>query len=241
MYDQQMFECTCLSPFLWYGNDVVEKEIIDGFNHRVRAIVVEPHQVALLKELEAQYGNGFTRTGMSIGYPYGGLTTKTKVDLVKFAVENNIQEVNIGIDITAVISDDFDRTRKELMAILDASEGKTTIVPVSWVIQLPLEVIDKLCEMYIEIGITQMKTSAGLHHGELKVEHVEYLYKHSGEKLEIELNGRIRTREKTEKMKTAGGASFHISSWRRICNGENDYQWDFPTKTFGYTEYIDRL
>jgi deoxyribose-phosphate aldolase len=241
MYDQQMFECTCLSPFLWYGNDVVEKEIIDGFRHRVRAIVVEPHQVSLLKELEAGYGNGFTRTGMSIGYPYGGLTTRTKVELVKYAVENQIQEVNIGIDITAVVSDDFDRARRELEAILSAAENKTTIVPVSWVIQLPLEMIDRLCAMYIELGITQMKTSAGLHHGELKVEHVDYLYRHFGDKLELELNGRIRSREKAEKMKAAGGASFHISSWRRICSGENDYQWDLKSKTFGYTKYIDRL
>lgn len=241
MYDQQMFECTCTSPFLWYGNDVVEKEIIDGYKHRVRAIVVEPHQVPMLKELEPTYGNGFTRTGMAIGYPYGGLTTKTKVNLMNYAVENNIQEANVGIDITAVLSDDFDRARYDLKAMLDAAKGKVTVVPVTWVIQLPLEMIHKVCEMYIDLGITQMKTSAGLHHGELLVEHVEYLHKHFGDKLELELNGRIRSREKTEQMKIAGGASFHISSWRRIGNGENDYQWDLRTKTFGYAEYIDRL
>jgi deoxyribose-phosphate aldolase len=241
MYDSEMFARTCISPFLWYGNDVVEREIIDGYKHRVRSIVVEPHQVPFLKELEAKYGNGYTRTGMTIGYPYGALTTKMKVKLAKYAADNGIDELNTGIDISAFVSGDYERCKSELKAVVDAAGGRILVVPVSWIVKLSFEQVDRLCGMYLELGIKQIKTSAGLHHGELKAEHVQYLYQHYGDEFRIECNGRVRTREKAEIMGSAGGSTFHISSWRRMCCGENDYQWDFDTKTFGYSEYKDRL
>jgi len=74
----------------------------------------------------------------------------------------------------------------------------------------------------------------------MKVEHVEYVYKHFGDKLEIEVAGRCRSREMAEKMYAAGATCFHLSSWRRICAGEHDIQWDFVNKTEGYGVYRDR-
>lgn len=242
MYDSEMYECTVPSPFLsFYGNDVIEKEIIDAYRHRVRSVIVEPYQIPMLMEMHEKYGNGYTRTAMTIGYPYGGQTTETKVELMRYAVEYGVDEVDVGIDITAMLSGDYERCYHDLKAMIDASEGKTIIVPVSWVIKIPLEMVDRLCNMYIDLGLKAMKTSPGLHHGDMKVEHVEYIHKHFGDKLEIEVAGRCRTREKAEQMRAAGATCFHISSWRRICAGEQDIQWDFETKTGGYGEYKDRL
>ncbi len=241
MYDSEMYACTVSSPFLsFYGNDLIEKEIIDSYKNKVRSIIVEPYQIPYLKEMEKKYGNGYTRTAMTIGYPYGGLTIRTKVELVRYAVEHEVTEVDVGIDITSMLSGEYEKTRTDLKAMIDAAEGKTLIVPVSWAIKVPLEMLDRLCNMYIELGLTAMKTSPGLHHGSMKVEHIEYIYRHFGDKLEIEVSGRVRTRAMAEKMKAAGATCFHISSWRRMCAGELDIQWDYINKTGGFTPYIDR-
>lgn len=242
MYDQQMFERACLSPFLSFcPNDAIEKEMEDGFAHNVRSIIVEACQVPLLLEVQKRYPQSTTRTGITISYPFGGYTTKTKVELARYALEMGLDEVDVGIDISAVLSGDFETARRDLQAVVDAVKGKVNIVPVSWVVRLPFDVVDRLCQMYIDLGFTSLKTSAGLHFGDMKVEHVEYLYNHFGDKLEIEVAGRCRTREKAEAMHSAGAEYFHMSQWRRICGGGQDYQFDYNTKQGGYSEYKDRF
>ena len=236
-----MYQRTVLSPFLSFmANDTIEQEIRDGFSKKVRSIVVEPYQVPLLKKLQKECDNGYTRTGMTLSYPFGGLTTKMKLMLIKYALDHEIDEVNMGIDINAVMSGNWDKAKDELRKILEAAEGKINVIPVSWVVKVPLETMDKLCQMYIELGITTMKTNPGLHFGDMKVEHVKYLYDHYGDKLVIEVAGRCRTREKAEAMTNVGATNFHMSQWRRICGEGFDYQFDYITKQGGYGEYKDR-
>ncbi len=242
MYDSQMFSRAILSPFLSFcPNDIIEKEIRDGYAKKVRSIIVEPYQVPLLKKVDAECANGITRTGMTIGYPFGGLTTEMKINLIKYAVEWQLDEVDIGININAVLSGDWERTREELRLILEAADGRLNVIPVSWVIKVPFETLDKICQMYIDLGITTVKTNPGLHFGDMKVEHVKYINDHYGDKLEIEVAGRCRTREKAEAMTAVGAKYFHMSQWRRICGEGKDYQFDYATKQGGYGEYKDRF
>lgn len=241
MYDKEMFERAILSPFLSFcPNDVIINEMEDGFKHNVRSIIVEAYQVPLLKEIQAKYPDSSTRIGITVGYPFGGLTTETKVRQALYAVEEGLDEIDIGINVHALLSGDWDAVRADLKAVMDAVDGRLNVIPVSWLVKLSLENMDKLCQMYIDLGITTMKTSAGLHFGDMKVEHVAYVHNHYGDKLEIEVAGRCRTREKAEAMTLAGASYFHMSQWRRICGGGQDYAFDYITKEGGYGEYKDR-
>ncbi|MDO4343541.1 MAG: hypothetical protein Q4C50_01935 [Eubacteriales bacterium] len=241
MYDKEMYERACLSPFLSFlPQEIVEKEIEDGFRHNVRSIIVDPDQVSLLKELKKKYPGCTTRLGITDGYPFGGLTTKSKVRQALFAVSEGLDEIDVGININALMSGDWDAVRADLKAVIDAVDGRLNIAPVSWLVRLSLANIDRLCEMYIDLGLTTLKTSAGLHFGNMKVEHVDYVHKHYGDKLDIEVAGRCRTRETAEAMREAGASYFHMSQWRRICGGEQDYAFDYAKKVGAYSEYKDR-
>lgn len=242
MYNSEMYQRAILSPFLSFcPNEVIVQEMEEGYKQNVRAIIVEPYQVPLMKEIKENYPDSQTRIGMTVGYPFGGLTTAMKVELTKYALAEGLDEIDVGINVNALMSGDFETVRSDLKAVLDAAEGKMNVIPVSWLVRLSLENIDKLCQMYIDLGITTMKTSAGLHFGDMKVEHVAYVHNHFGDKLEIEVAGRCRTREKAEAMKEAGAAYFHMSQWRRICGEGQDYQFDYLTKQGGYGEYKDRF
>ena len=241
MYDKEMYERSILSPFLSFcPNEVIIREMEDGFRHNVRSIIVEAYQVPLLKEIRKKYSSSKSRIGITIGYPFGGITTQTKVRQAKYAVSEGLDEIDIGINVHALMSDDWDAVKADLKAVLDAVDGKLNVIPVSWLVRLSLEKIDKLCQLYIDLGIKTMKTSAGLHFGDMKVEHVSYVHQHFGDRLEIEVAGRCRTREKAEAMTNAGASYFHLSQWRRICGGDQDYAFDFIKKTGGYGEYRDR-
>ena len=129
----------------------------------------------------------------------------------------------------------------DVAAVLEAAGGKLAVIPLVWVIRLPLEVVDKLCQVYVDLGIKRVKTSPGIHFGDMKVEHVEYLARHFGDKLGIEVAGRCRSREKAEAMTLAGAESFHISQWRRIGGIGYDIQFDYDAKRADYAAYQDRL
>ncbi len=241
MYDKEMYERACLSPFLSFlPQEIIDKEIEDGFKHNVRSIIVDPDQVARLKELKKKYPGCPTRLGITDGYPFGGLTTKTKIRQALFAVDQGLDEIDVGININALLSDDWDTVSRDLQAVIEAVDGRLNIAPVSWLVRLSLANIDKLCQLYIRLGLKTLKTSAGLHFGNMKVEHVDYVYKHYGDKLEIEVAGRCRTRETAEAMRAAGASYFHMSQWRRICGGEKDYAFDYVNKVGAYSEYRDR-
>ncbi|MEG2882280.1 MAG: hypothetical protein RR873_05065, partial [Christensenella sp.] len=129
MYDSQMYQRAILSPFLQFcPNDVIEREIRDGYAKKVRSIIVEPYQAPLLKRIEKECANGITRTGMTIGYPFGGLSTETKVALTQYALAQQLDEVDIGININAILSNDWDRAHDELEKVLRAADGKMNVI-----------------------------------------------------------------------------------------------------------------
>lgn len=237
MYDREFVKLLITSPFAsQLNNEVAERELIDGYKYGVRAAIVAPGQLDLINEVKAKYDNGYSRTGMVIGYPYGGFSTKFKVYLAKLAKENNIDEVDVGINVTAAASGDFEAVRDELKQILDAVEGKVKVIPMLWMVKLPLEVVDRLCEIYIELGITAVKTSAGIHFGYMTEEHIRHIYRKYGDKLSIEVAGKVRTRELAEAMKEEGASFFHTGSWRNMSGYGKDVVFDPYTKDLYYPE-----
>jgi deoxyribose-phosphate aldolase len=242
MYDKEMIARAILSPFTSnYTNELAVEEAIEGFKHGVRSIVVGPGQLDMIKEVERKHNNGYTRTGMVVGYPFGGHSKKYKEYLTEYAIKRGIAEINLGINITAAKSGDFKTVREELESLVKIASGKINLIPLLWMVRIPLELTDKLCQIYADLGIKAVKTSPGIHFGDMKVEHVSYLAKHYGDKFVIEVAGRVRSRKKAEDMTGAGASYFHISQWKRIGGIGQDLQFDFVTKKSEFGEYKDRF
>ncbi len=237
MYDKEMISRCVLSPFgSFYKEEQVRKELTDGYRYGVRSIVVEADQVPMLKEIEKQYGNGYTRTGMVLGYPYGGYTTEIKLKLAEYAIENGIDEVDLGVNIHAFWSNDIETMYRDLKAVVDYADGRLRIAAIAWLIRNSLENIDKIMDTFVRAGVKVIKTNPGGRFGEMKVEHIQYVHTHYPE-IEIEVAGRCRSRETAEKMVEAGASYFHLSSWRRMSGIGEDIQFDYDTKVADYMEY----
>ena len=69
MYDREVISRSIVSPI---GSGATYEEvrdsIIEGFEQKVRSIVVAPFHVELLTELAKKYDNGYTRKGMILNY-----------------------------------------------------------------------------------------------------------------------------------------------------------------------------
>lgn len=237
MYDKEFVKLLVSSPFVSFiPTDISRRDLIEGYKYGLRAQTVPPGLLDVITKVKKEHDNGTTRTGMVIGYPYGGFSKNFKVYLAKEALRYGIDEVDVGINVTAAASGDIETVKDELLAILNAVEGKVKVVPMLWMVKLPFEIVDKLCEMYIEIGITAVKTSAGIHFGSMTLEHIEHIARNYGDKLSIEVAGRCRSRQLAEDMLKAGASYFHSGSWKKMSGIGTDIQFDYDTKITSYEE-----
>ena len=238
MYDREVISRSIVSPI---GSGATYEEvrdsIIEGFEQKVRSIVVAPFHVELLTELAKKYDNGYTRKGMILNYPYGGFTTEYKVHLMEHAVKYGLDEVCLGVNIAAFLSGDIDTFKKDIQAVLDASQGKVRVIASTWAIRIPLEKLEQMIHILLDMGITCIKTSPGVRFGEMQVEHIQFIHRVFGDKVEIEVAGRVRTREKVEAMAAAGATSFHLGSWHRISGLGRDMDFNWDTKKNEPCEY----
>ena len=238
MYDRDFVKRAITSPFVSYlSEDIVRQELVDGYKNIIRSAIIAPGQCDLINEVKVEYGNGYSRTGMVVGYPYGGMSTNMKVYLTKYAREKHLDEVDVGFNVTAAASRDFDKVREEMKQIVEAAGGEVKVIPMLWMVKFPFEIVDELCRIYVDLGITSVKTSAGIHFGRMQVEHIEWLCNNWGDQLEIEVAGKVRSREIAERMIEAGARFFHMGSWRRLGGIGQDIQFDFNTKETKYGEY----
>ena len=238
MYDREIVKRLITSPFTSNLDDeVIEKELIAGFQAGVRAQICAPGQVDLLVELNKKYGNGKTRLGMVVGYPYGGMTTNMKCFLVKKAVKGGLDEVDVAFNVTAAASYDFDSVEKEMQEIIDAGEGKIRIIPMLWMVKFSFEIVDGLCKVYRKLGLKNVKTSAGIHFGEMQLEHILWMKRNYPE-FSIEIAGKVRQREKAEGMFAAGADFIHTGSWRKLSGIGIDPAFDYDTKESTFGEFF---
>ena len=238
MYDKDFVKRAITSPFVSFlTEDTVRQELIDGYKYGVRSAIISPGQCDIINDIKEKYDNGYTRTGMVVGYPYGGISTNMKVYLTKLAKDKELDEVDVGFNVTAAASGDFDTVGEELERVLDASSGKVDIVPMLWMVKFPFEIVDELCRLYVNLGVKSVKTSAGIHFGRMQIEHIDWLNKNWGDKLSIEVAGKVRSREVAEAMFAAGASFIHLGSWRRLSGIGQDLQFDFNTKEVYYGDY----
>ena len=73
------------------------------------------------------------RVGVMVSYPFGGMTTETKVRLTEIAVEKGCSEINLCPDYVAIKSGNFEKAKKDLEAVYKAADNKLDIVLVPMV------------------------------------------------------------------------------------------------------------
>ena len=242
MYDKELFERCCVSPIGFECSmEQVREEILDGFRYRACSIWVSPGHVELLAELAKEHGNGFTRLGMIDNYPYGGFTTEYKVYLAQYALQYGLDEICLGVNIAAFLEGDIPRFKDDIQQVLDAVQGRMDVVPLTWAIRIPLEKLEEIINIYLSMGIRRIKTSPGVRFGQMEQEHIQFIRRVFGDQLEIEVSGRVRSRNKVEKFIDCGADHFHLGSWRRICFGMQDRVFNWETKKSEFGAYRDRL
>lgn len=191
------------------------EEYVDGLNYAkeigAAAVCVNPHRLKLAKEILDGTG---VEIGTVIGFPSGAHSTAVKVFEAKDAVENGATELDMVIDIGAMLDGDYDKVRDDIKAVVDATPAVVKVILENAF--LTKEQIKKGSELVEEAGAHYVKTSTGFASSGSTVEDLKLMRDSVSPHIKVKAAGGLRTLEDCIAAIEAGSDRVGISSTEAI-------------------------
>lgn len=141
----------------------------------------------------------------TIGFPHGGHTTVIKLAEAKQALLDGGQELDMVVNISKVLSGDWDYVRNDIKAIIDAAHRQGQKVKVIFEnCYLTDEHKIKLCEICGELGADWVKTSTGYGTGGATMEDLKLMRQHSPSRVQVKAAGGVRDLDKLLQVRALG-------------------------------------
>jgi deoxyribose-phosphate aldolase len=202
----------------------VEQLCHDAIANHFASVCVFPYYVPLCHRL---LRTADVKTGTVISYPYGADTQRVKVQAAENAVALGADELDVVMNIPAMLSGDFRLVRDELAMLIRAVRMKSVntgrgLVLVKVVVEA-YYLDDKLKRLVAKIvedsGADFIKTATGKAPGGATAKDVELFRDLLSENVGVKAAGGIRTADDAEIMINAGAARIGTSHALEIVQG----------------------
>jgi deoxyribose-phosphate aldolase len=152
-----------------------------------------------------------------IGFPLGASFVSSKMDECVQALKNGAGEIDMVINIAALLAHDFRTVATEISSVVEIAHS--TLAPVKVIVETCLlneqQKID-VCKIVSDSGADYIKTSTGFSHGGATIHDIEMLRKHSADTLKIKASGGIKTAQFAIQLINAGADRIGTSSGVKI-------------------------
>jgi deoxyribose-phosphate aldolase len=135
-----------------------------------------------------------------IGFPHGTTTSATKAFEAAEAVANGATEIDMVLNISALLSGDYGLVESDIRAVVEAvaaaAESKGVSASVKVIFEtsyLNDELIVKACELTEAAGADYVKTSTGFSSEGANVHNVRLMKQTVGDRLKVKSSGGVRT------------------------------------------------
>ena len=135
-----------------------------------------------------------------IGFPHGTTTSATKGFEAAEAVRNGATEIDMVINISALLSGDYDLVQRDIRAVVDSTRMAAHDLGVSASVKVIFEtsylndeLIIKACELTEAGGADYVKTSTGFSTEGATVHNVSLMKQTVGDRLKVKSSGGVRT------------------------------------------------
>lgn len=161
-------------------------------------------------------GSG-VRVATVIGFPMGYSTIPAKVEEVKRAVDEGVDELDMVANICAIKDNKWAYVQNDLDAVIRAAHlhGKTLKVIIEAGL-LTNDEIKKICDVAMEVGADYIKTSTGFNTDPTTPDMIRRIKGYINPATKIKASGGIRTREQAEQLIQAGAHRIGTSSSLQI-------------------------
>ncbi|MGD8238835.1 MAG: deoxyribose-phosphate aldolase [Armatimonadota bacterium] len=184
----KMIDHSLLRPTL--AEQDLEKGCQLGLDYDVASICIMPYYLQRCAEM---LEGSTVKPSTTIGFPHGGHTTAIKLAEAERALDDGGEELDMVVNISKVLSGDWDYVREDIKAVVDATHARGQKAKVIFEnCYLRDEHKIRLCEICGEVGADWVKTSTGYGTGGATHEDLKLMRAHSPEHVQVKAAGGVR-------------------------------------------------
>jgi deoxyribose-phosphate aldolase len=196
----KMIDHSLLNPTLTASD--LEAGIRVALAYDVASVCIMPFA---LKWCAEQLADSDVKASTTIGFPHGGHTTKIKVAEAVQALDDGGQELDMVVNISRVLSGDWDYVRADIQAVIDVTHARGQKVKVIFEnAYLNDEQKIRLCEICGELAADWVKTSTGYAPSGATDADLILMRQHSPANVQVKAAGGVRTLDRLLEVRALG-------------------------------------
>lgn len=195
--------------------DDVKKICKEAVVHHFASVCVNPSYIKLVAD--ELRGSGVTPCCVA-GFPFGTHTPEAKAAETAQAVANGAGEVDMVINVGAIMSGDWALVERDIAAVV-AAAGSAKVKVILETCLLSDEEKVKACEISKKVGAAFVKTSTGYSSGGATIHDVALMRATVGPDVGVKASGGVRTYEDAVAMLNAGANRLGASAGIKIIAG----------------------
>jgi deoxyribose-phosphate aldolase len=196
----KMIDHSLLNPTLTIAD--LEKGCELALTYDVASVCTMPHYLARCADILA---GSTVKASTTIGFPHGGHTTAIKVAEAERALADGGQELDMVVNISRVLSKDWDYVHAEIEDIVDiahAAEQKIKVIFENCYLQDYHKI--KLCEICGQVGADWVKTSTGYGTSGATDEDLRLMRQYSPPHVQVKAAGGVRSLDRLLEVRALG-------------------------------------
>jgi deoxyribose-phosphate aldolase len=201
-YEQiaKMIDHSLLNPTLTAAE--LERGLQVALDYDVASVCIMPYYLKRCAEVLA---DSTIKASTTIGFPHGGHTTAVKVAEAQRALADGGEELDMVVNISQVLSDNWDYVRADLKAVIDVTHAagqKVKVIFENCYLDDAQKI--KLCALCGELGADWVKTSTGYGTGGATDADLKLMRTHSPDYVQVKAAGGVRTLDRLLEVRALG-------------------------------------
>jgi len=200
----KMIDHSLLNPVLKVED--LEKGIRVALDCDVASVCILPYYLKRCGELLA---GSQVKASTTIGFPHGGHATAIKLAEARQALDDGGQELDAVVNLSKVLSGDWDYVAAEVRALVDLTHQRGQKVKIIFEnCYLGDAQKIRLCEICGEARADWVKTSTGFGTGGATLEDLKLMRRHSPPHVQVKAAGGVRDLDMALAVRAAGATRF---------------------------------
>ncbi len=208
----QMIDHSLLNPFLTTAE--LEAGCQLAIDYRPASVCIMPYYLRRCAELL----KGTTvKASTTIGFPHGGHTSAVKRIEAEQAIRDGGQELDMVVNISKVLSGDWDYVRQDIAAVIDVAHQagqKTKVIFENCYLNDEQKI--RLCRICGELGADWVKTSTGYGTGGATIDDVKLMLENTPDHVQVKAAGGVRDLDALLAMRALGVSRIGASRTKEI-------------------------
>lgn len=170
--------------------------------YQVASVCIMPFYLQRCAELLAGTG---VKASTTIGFPHGGHTTAVKLAETRQALADGGQELDMVVNISQVLSGNWDYVRDDIRAVVEATHAagqKVKVIFENCYLNDAQKI--RLCEICSDLNADWVKTSTGYGSGGATMDDLALMRKHAAPHVQVKAAGGVRDLDTLLKVRELG-------------------------------------